>query len=175
MKKKFFSVSLLILILISLTACGTETSLNTKPETVRQAALQIASIDVPEGFRPEFSASLMGYTAASFRGQYETSHLYLIQSDKDDDQEQLEQMLSEIVIGTGDGVTGLVVVDIQKAEVRGEETQMIISEGVNSEGVTYRQGAAVFQGNGGPALLVYLESVGNWDQAVFDTLLASIQ
>ena len=46
--------------------------------------------------------------------------------------------------------------------------------GPNSDGVIYRQATVAFQGNGGPALLVFSELLENWDQAAFDALVASI-
>jgi hypothetical protein len=52
---------------------------------------------------------------------------------------------------------------------------VVVSEGVNSENVSYRQITVGFQGKGGPALLVLSETVEGWDQTVVDTFLASIQ
>jgi hypothetical protein len=59
--------------------------------------------------------------------------------------------------------------------VRGQETTLVINEGVNSEGVTYRWVTAAFQGKGGPALLVISEPVTRWSQETVETFIASIR
>ena len=52
----------------------------------------------------------------------------------------------------------------------------MISDAVNSEGLAYRQAAgSAFTGNGGPALLVFSESIENWDEAILNDLLASLE
>ena len=43
----------------------------------------------------------------------------------------------------------MTVTEIRATIVRGQETTLVIIEGMNSEGVIYRQAAAAFQGKGG--------------------------
>ena len=103
-------------------------------------------------------------------------HLYLIQSEKETDGEKLAEMLSEMTPKSAPQVRMTMTVSESRAvTVRDQETTLVISEGINSEGQTYRQAMVTFQGNGGPALLVFSESTEKWDQTELDNLLASIQ
>ncbi len=69
---------LYVILIVLLTACSAG---NTDAEKVYSAASEIADFDLPAGYVPEFAASLMGYTVASFRLDDGHSHLYLIQSE----------------------------------------------------------------------------------------------
>lgn len=165
----------LIFIALLLTACSIDMTISTKQESISDVAVKIADFDLPAGYTPEFSTALLGYEAAAYSRGDGPSHIYLIQSDNPADTDKLAQALDEIVIGSGDPYTRLTVVETRSVVVRGEETTLVISEAINSEGLTYRQAAVSFQGNGGPALLVFSESLENWDTAALDTLISSIQ
>ncbi len=163
------------LLLVFLAGCkGGGTSVVTDSNLVTQAASRIADFDLPPGYSAEFSASLMGYTAASFRPDDGNSHLYLIQSEKDADGEKLAQMLEELVPGASDPQTRMTVIETRPATVRGQEVTVVISEGNNSDGESYRQATVAFPGKGGPALLVLSEPVERWGQESVDAFIASI-
>jgi hypothetical protein len=68
----------------------------------------------------------------------------------------------------------MTVVETRPATGRGQETTLVINEGVNSEGVSYRQVTVAFQGSG-PALLVISEPVTRWSQETVETFIASIR
>jgi hypothetical protein len=68
----------------------------------------------------------------------------------------------------------MTVVETRPATVRGQETTLVINEGVNSEGVSYRQVTVAFQGSG-PALLVISEPVTRWSQETVETFIAFIR
>ncbi len=159
------------ILIIVLTACSAG---NTGVDKVSNSASEIADFDLPAGYVPEFTASLMGYTVASFRLDDGHSHLYLIQSEKDADGEKLAQMLDELVPGASDPQTRITVIETHPVTVRGQETTLVISEGVNSEGESYRQATVAFPGKGGPALLVLSEPVESWNQEMVDAFIASI-
>jgi hypothetical protein len=165
----------LIVLTTLLAACGAGVSLSTAQENVSEAAVEIADFDLPAGFAPEFSTTLMGYQAAAYTRGDGPGHIYLIQSDDPADADKLGQVLDQIVIGSGDPYTHLTVIETRTVMVRGQETTLVISEAVNSEGQAYRQAAVGFKGNGGPALLVFSESLENWDEATLDSLVSSIQ
>jgi hypothetical protein len=116
----------------------------------------------------------MGYTIASFRADNGPSHLYLIQSDNDADGEKLSEMLSQLAPGAYDPQTRMTIIETRPVTIRGQEETLAFSEGVTSEGETYRQVAVTFQGQGGPALLVISAPAESWDQASVDAFLASI-
>jgi hypothetical protein len=165
----------LILLTLFLAACGADVSLSTDSGNVTNTAAEIAEFTLPTGYAPEFTTTVMGYDLAAYSRGNGPSHIYLIQSEDAADWEKLTQVLDEIVIGSGDPTTHLKVVETRLVIVRGQETTLVISDAVNSEGRTYRQAAVGFQGNGGPALLVFSESRENWDEVTLANLIASIQ
>ena len=162
-------------ILISLSACATMVSIDATPEEVANVAIKIADFDIPRGYQPEFSTSLNGYIVVSYNLGDGHSHLYLIQSDNEDDGEKLASMLDQIAPGSYDPQTRMTILETTPVTVRGQEETLVISEGSTSEGETYRQAAVAFQGRGGPALIVFSEPVERWDRTQVDNLLASIQ
>lgn len=160
-----------LILVILLAACSAG---KTNTEKVASTAAEIADFDLPAGYSAEFSASLMGYTVAAYSTGDGHSHLYLVQSTDKADGEKLAQMLNELVPGAGDPQTRMTVIEIRPVTLRGQETTLVISEGVTSEGETYRQATVAFQGRGGPALLVLSEPVESWDQESVDAFIASI-
>ena len=165
----------LIILALLLPACGVDITLSTDTENVSAAAVNIAEFNLPAGYFPDFTSEVMGYQVAAYTRDDGPSHIYLIQSDDAADWEKLVQALDHVVIGSGDPQTGLTVLETRAVAVRGQETNLVISEAVNSEGRTYRQAAVGFQGNGGPALLVFSESLENWDENTLKALLNSIR
>ena len=172
MKIKTF---LLILLIVILTACSAGPNLNRSAEQVAAASAKIADFDLPDGYRADFSASLLGYSMAAFNNGDGHSHLYLIQSENVSDGEKLAGMLDQMAPGSSDAKTRTRVIETLPVTIRGEETPLILSEGINSEGDAYRQATAAFQGKGGPAMLVFSEPVNHWSQVRIDALLRSIR
>ena len=169
---KFLLVSISILLAASLSACKNITLNN---DDTDKAAASIVDFDLPNGFTPDFTASLMGYTMVSYTPGDDSSHLYLIQSEKATNDRELEEGLTKMVPNAYDSYSRMTVIDNPVVNVRGQEVTAVISDGVNSENETYRQVMVGFQGKGGPALLVYSVPLDNWDQEFVMQLLASIQ
>jgi hypothetical protein len=165
-------ISAIILAISS--GCGTVEATDDSQHVTKLAA-KIADFDLPIGYTPEFTAEMLGYTLAAYKGASGPSHLFLIQSEEESDGEELERMLTQLAPGSSDPNTRMTVVENSTATVRGQEVAVVMTEGVNSEKVSYRQITVGFQGKGGPALLVLSETVEGWDQAAVDTFLASIQ
>ena len=117
---------------------------------------------------------MAGYKLAAYKGTSGPSHLYLIQSEKEADGKELENMLTQLAPGSSDPNTRLTVIENRPVTVREQEVTLVISDGVNHEGNTYRQATVAFQGKGGPALLVLSESMDRWNNEIIDALLASI-
>lgn len=161
------------IILAALSACGTVEATNDSQHVI-EIASKIADFDLPEGYAPEFNAEMLGYTLAAYKGTTGPSHLYLIQSEKESDGEELERMLTQLAPGSSDPNTHMTVIENRTATVRDQEVAVVVSEGTNSENVGYRQITLGFQGKGGPAMLVLSESVENWNQETVDAFLQSI-
>jgi hypothetical protein len=162
------------IILIAAAACGRLEATN-DAEHVNKLASQIADFDAPAGFMEEFSVEMSSYTLASYKGGAGPSHLYIIQSENKADGEELEKMLTEMAPGNKDWKTRMTVIENRPATVRGQEATLVISEGVNHENVTYHQATVAFEGKGGPAMLVFSDTLENWDLEAIEAFLASIQ
>lgn len=173
LKKTLFGFIVAIM-LVALFACTTIEATD-DPLHAEEAAAKIADFDLPAGYEPEFSTKMLGYTLAAYKGQSGPSHLYLIQSEKESDGEELARMLTQLSPGATDPNTGMTIIENRPATIRGQDVTIVISEGINSENVSYRQISVAFEGKGGPALLVLSESVEAWDQAAVVEFLASIR
>jgi hypothetical protein len=172
---KILLITLATVLVVGLSACTPGISINSDSEKIFKAASEIADFNLPAGYSSEFTAQLAGYTAVSYNPGDGHSHLYLIQSEKETGSEKLAQMLGDLVPGSSNPNTRLTVVENRAATIRGQAATIVISDGVNHEGDTYRQITVAFQGKGGPALLVLSEPAEHWDQSTVDELLASIQ
>jgi hypothetical protein len=148
-----------------------------KSEDVAGKAASIADFNVPEGYQPEMALSLAGYTIVSYNPGDGQGHLYLIQAPASQDvtPEKLEEQLSGVKVGQKDHYSRQTVVETRPVTIRGQETTLVISEGTNGEGDSYRQLTTAFQGKGGLALLVLEEPVDRWDNQRVDELVASIK
>jgi len=172
---KILLITIAVILLATLFACAPNVTMNSNPDDVANAASEIADFEPPAGYASEFTASLLGYTVAAYNPGDGHSHLYLIQSEKEADSEKLEQMLADLVPGSKNSNTRLTVVENRAATIRGQAATLVISDGVNSEGASYRQVTAAFQGKGGPALLVLSGPTEHWDQSAMDAFIASIK
>jgi len=176
----FRKIGLLTLILgttgILLAACnGLNLRYSDNSEKVIAAEETIAELDLPTSFTPEFTASANAYTVVSYKPDQASSHLYLLQSTDPDDAENLEDALAQIAPGAYDPKTRLEIIENQSVVVRGQETTLVISDGINGEGNRYRQAIVPFDGNGGPAMIIYITSINDWEPQVVYDLLSSIR
>lgn len=174
MNKKTILHALLPIVFV-LVSCTTNISIKTDADTVASTTAEIADFDVPVGYDADFSARYENYVLVSFRPDDDHSHLYLVQSQDEADGEKLAAALAKLVPGLSDAQTRRRIIETRPVFVRGQSTNLILSEGVNSDGESYRQATAAFQGKGGPAIFVFSEPVSTWDQESVDALLASIQ
>lgn len=159
-----------ILIFTSLSAC---TSLVSPIILTSSKAAEIADFELPDGYRHDFSTSFLGFSMIAYSRADGPSHIYLIQSEKDSNGEKLAEVMAEMVVGFGNPRTRMTIIETHKVLMCGQETTMVISDIINAEGIPYRQAIIAFEGNAGPALLVFSEPTKTWDQAKVDHLIES--
>ena len=175
MKHRYLLLSFSISLLVCLAACTTLTVPNNDPEQIQARASEIADFDLPAGYHADFSTELMGYTVVAYSRGVDASHIYLIQSKKEVDGEIIDDVLDKLIFDSGDPHTEIGVIETRPIQMRGLETNLIISDLVTSEGFAFRQAVVPFQGKGGPAMLVFSEPIESWNKAIVDTFLASIR
>ncbi|MBN1371383.1 MAG: hypothetical protein JW987_05430 [Anaerolineaceae bacterium] len=171
MKLKIFS---LLIVAYLLSACGVQAALNTNPDDVAGVAAEIVDFTAPAGYSPEFLAEINGYTVISYRPSQGNGHLYLLQSRDAADASQMEEALNEMNPGEKDLKARLTVLETRVMTVREQEATLVISEGTNGNGESYRQAALAFEGKSGPAMLVFSESLAVWDIATVEASIASV-
>lgn len=155
---------------------ATETRfIETDATAVAAAGEEIADYTLPPGFGDGYTATLAGFSLVSYTGGDGRTHIYLMQapSTLELDREQLENRMRETA-GT-DEWTDLTVVERRSRQIRGEETTLVISEGVNQDGRRYRSAAAFFTGEGGPALVNVSGPAATWDQDTVNAFLDSLR
>jgi hypothetical protein len=170
-------IKIILSVLLSfwLTACGLNVTLNTSADEIAASASEIASFDLPAGYSPEFTASLKAYTLVAYTPGDGRSHLYLVQSQDAADADKMKQALQDILPGESDPQTRLTVLETRSVTVRGQETTLVLSEGTNGDGDLYRQAMVAFEGNGGPALLIFSAPETAWNLETTEALIASLR
>jgi len=147
------------------------------PAKVSAAASQIADFDLPDGYQEEYALDLAGITLVAYNPGDGRSHLTLAQGPKglEIDQNSIENMLSQADPSRKEKTTGLTLIETRPVSIRGQQTTLMIQEGTNHEGKTYRQLTVAFQGKSGPALLIFEEPISRWNSATVDSLIESMR
>jgi hypothetical protein len=151
---------------------------NTEANKVENVSASIADYTLPDGFGSATTMQLAGFDMISYTGDDSHSHIYFfqlpagVQLDPEEMERQFRQTAGE---QGGSAAREIEVVDRVSATIRGQETTLVVSEGVNWEGQTFRQVSGIFQGDGGQAFVVFERPVDQWDQAEVDDFIASIQ
>ncbi len=153
-------------------------AVETTPGKVADVAGQIADFQVPANYRSEASVSLGDYMFVSYAPGDGHSHIQMVQvpNSVHVDQAALERYAEQANPNTGrNRYSNVRTVGQTQATIRGQDVTLIISEGTNRDGQTYRVLTGLFQGKGGPALLSIEAPVSNWNQAEVDAFIASIK
>lgn len=172
MKIKTFTIGLCTFLLA---ACGSNASFSTQDEKIWQTAESISVFQLPAGFEPEVTVEFKEYSLVSFSGNSPQSHLYLIQSQNEQDEARLSGVLNDLLPGVSDPKHRTTVLENRPVIIRGEPATLIISQGINGDGLRYQEAMVQFRGNDGPALLVYSKPLSGWNEDVLNSLLASFE
>lgn len=151
----------------------------TNPAQVTPIATDIADFDLPTGYKPTFGMSIAGFKVVSYDPGDGNSHIWLMQAPAGTELEGTElqrefQRMSErgpVVAQT----RNLKQINSEQIKLRGQEVTLITSEGTNSDGASYRQCAAYFNGKGGPAMVIVEQPIARWNQEQVNQFLASIR
>ncbi|NLG49229.1 MAG: hypothetical protein GX552_03840 [Chloroflexi bacterium] len=170
--RTFTKILVLGLLVLLLAGCGKN---NTAAARVARAASKIADFDLPEGYKADFAADLLAYSVVAYAPSEGHGHLYLIQSEREEDGRRLDSALGGMLPGNYDVRSRMKVLERRPISVRGHETTLIITEGVNANGDTYRQAVASFPGKGGPAVVVISELIDGWDETVVEAFIESLR
>ncbi len=138
---------------------------------------KIADYTLPAGFGDGYAAEMAGYSLVGYTGDDGHSHIYFFQlpSTVQVDQSDLESQLQSAKGFQGaDGRSAVQKVDSLSTTIAGQPAQLVVSQGTNSDGQSFREVTAIFQGKGGQALVSFERPVSRWDQAEAEAFIASI-
>ncbi len=148
------------------------------PTQVAAVASGIADYDQPTGFGNAFARQASGFSFVTYTGDDGHSHIYLFQLPAFIilDQAELERQAQQATQPRSHNrPPRMETVDRRQAIVRGQEITLTVREGVNSDGLAYREMSGMFQGKSGQALVTITGLIKTWDQAKADAFLASIR
>lgn len=158
----------------------TNTSTSEDPQLVSGIADEIADFDLPAGFGSPDGVHFADFSAVSYRSQSGDTHIFLVQFPRGtrlDADEMLNTIKhSSAVLETPWYGIQMATVEQKPVTVHGQESTLIIQEGITSDGEAFRTGIVTFQAEGsGPALLMVAGPVEEWDAEMLDSLIASVK
>jgi hypothetical protein len=153
----------------------------TNPERVQVVGREIADYDVPSNYEEMFAMNIMGIKMVAIGPSDPAADLMLImlmqlpagmEVNQGEMQRQIERALAQ---QTGLGSADMTSVGQEEVVIKGETITMTAREGTSDRGEQLRQISGLFQGRGGPAMLMVTGEAGAWDQEMLDSFMASIR
>jgi len=153
----------------------------TNPDRVQAVGDQIADYEVPTGYEELFAMNMMGVKMVAMGPFSPTTDFVMImlmqfppgmEVSRGEMERQIEQALARQV---GLGSAEMTSVGQEEATIRGEPVTLTVREGVTDRGEHMRQVTGLFEGKGGPVMLMVSGGVTAWDQAMVDEFIASIR
>ena len=140
---------------------------------------EIATITLPDGFGSPYGMHFGEITSVGFASQSKNTHLLLTQFPQGTsvNTKEMFKLMTQYSLNPesrwNEGRT--TVIEEKPVVIRGEQTNLVVSEGTSSDGTQYRSAVVTFQGNKGPALLMIAGPVEEWDSQMVEDFIASIQ
>lgn len=150
------------------------------PEEVAVIASNIADFDVPAGFVNPYGMNIMGFSAVGYFSPDQSTHIFLTELPKNLNL-NVEEIMQSMQEQSGKGnvtVNGgqFTSVEDRPVTIRGQQSTLIIKEGVSSEGETVRVGTVSFDSKqGNQAVLMISSHSDYWDDAMVNALIASFR
>jgi hypothetical protein len=153
----------------------------TNPDRVRAVGREIADYDVPAGYDEMFAMNVLGMQMVAIGPRdaaADTMAIMLAQFPAGvgfSQQEVERQMKQALARQIGLGGANMTVMGQEQVVIRGEPVTLTVREGAAENGEPMRQITGLFQGKGGPAMLMVMGEANTWDQAMLDRFIASIR
>jgi len=153
----------------------------TEPARVAEVGSQIADYQVPAGYQQAFALDILGLkmvaiTSGAERAAFTVLALMQFPAPAAVSRAEIErQMQQALAQQTGIGSSDLHVTGQQQVTIKGEPVTLTVREGTSADGTTVRQVTGLFQGKGGPCVLMVMGEGNDWDQPVVDQFISSIR
>jgi hypothetical protein len=150
----------------------------TNPADAAKVGQEIANYEKPAGYNEQMAMNIAGVKMVMMTGGEGSSGVIMMMQapagslSEADLKARMQQSLNQSL---GRKNISFSSVGSQDVTIRGKTVKMEMLEGTNENGTKIRQGIAVFNGNGGPTVLMMMGSEAEWDQAKIDAFLASIK
>ena len=153
--------------------------MKTDPESASKAAHEIVDYDLPPGYQEQMAMDVMIYSFVMIGPESMTTGgplIMLAQFETGVDQQQMEQQIRQAFEQqAGNRGQNMKLVEVKKKTIRGEETEVALYEGTDSEGNDMRQLITTFPGKGGTVMLMVMGETRTWDQGMVDDFIESIR
>ncbi len=153
----------------------------TDPDRAKAIGGEIAGYDLPPGYEEMFAMNVVGIKMVAIGPAAPTSNAMMImlmqfpagvEVSREEVERQMEQALAQ---QTGLGSANLQVIGQEQVTIKGEPVTLTIREGTAEDGVRLRQVTGIFQGKGGPTMLMVMGEAATWNQPMLDRFIASIR
>lgn len=156
-----------------------EQTVSENPQEAVRVGGEITDYAVPEGFGSPVSLHIGDMTLIQFTTPDEMSYILLAQF-PEGTSINLEEILRLMEEGTSDPnnhwySTETKIIEQKPVNIRGQETILNVSEGINLDGPDYRYATAKFEGRGGPALVMVATPVDEWDMEMVEDFISTIR
>lgn len=153
--------------------------IQTDPESAAESAHAIMDYDLPEGYQERMAMNFGFYSIAMIGPEVYSDERPLIMFAQFNqyglNEEQMEQQVRQS-FEQQSGRRGLTmeIKDVKKMTIRGEDTDVVIYEGTDDNGLAMRQLITTFPGKDGTAMLMIMGSPMHWDDDEIDQFIESI-
>lgn len=155
-----------------------EEAVATDPAAVNAIADEIADYRLPPGYEDAFGMRLMGFAMVGYANNGTGGSIVLMQypAAAGLDQEEMERQMRDALRNQGGAwYAELEPIGQRQVTIRGQRVMLTIAEGDDTSAGALRQATAVFEGRGGPVLLMITEPMGSWNDRAINAFLASIR
>jgi hypothetical protein len=155
-------------------------ALITNPDRVQAVGREIADYDVPSGYQELFAMNMLGVKIVAIGPAAPPDFMMImlmqlppgLEVSQSEMERQIEQALAR---QTGLARADMAEVGEEEAIIKGEPVTLIVREGVTDDGEQMRQVTGLFEGKGGPAVLMVAGEMDAWDPEMVDRFIASIR
>jgi hypothetical protein len=153
----------------------------TNPDRVQMVGSQIAEYDVPSGYAEMFAMNMLGMKLVAIGPSEPATDFMMImlmqfppgmEVSRQQMERQVEQALAR---QTGLGRADMTSVGTAEVVINGEPVSLTVREGTTDRGEEMRQITGLFEGKGGPTILMISGEAPAWDQETVDRFIASIR
>ena len=153
----------------------------TNPDRVRAVGQQIADYDVPADYEEMLAMNVMGIKMVAIGSTTPSPSFMMIvlmqfPRGLGVTQEEMERQIEQAMARQGGlGDADMTIVGQEETTIKGEPVTLTVREGTTGGGEHLRQMSGLFQGNGGPAMVMVIGETAVWDQPAVDLFIASIR